>query len=136
VTVLMLNKRHLREISEHSQASFPVEACGILVGRRGYREKKVVERVCPAKNILASTSRYEIDPEELIKVLDEAERESKEVLGFYHSHPHWPAYPSEVDRSSAFYPDYSYLIYSNLENEARSYVWDGERFKPEKIKIV
>ena len=135
MTLLILSKKHLGEISEHSRASFPVEACGILVGRRGHREK-IVERVCPAKNILASTSRYEIDPEELIKVFGEAEGESKEVLGFYHSHPHWPAYVSEIDRSSAFYPDYSYLIYSNLENEARSYVWDGGRFKPERIKIV
>lgn len=135
MNVLILNKQHLRGISEHSRMSFPVEACGMLVGKRGHR-KKIVERVCPTKNILASASRYEIDPQELVKVFDEAERESKEVLGFYHSHPHWPAHASKTDRSSAFYPNYSYLIYSNLEDEARSYVWNGRRFKPERIKIV
>jgi len=132
---LVLRKRDLKEISEHSRSSFPVEACGILVGRKE-DDEKIVERVYRARNILASPSRYQIDPEELWKVFDETERESKEVIGFYHSHPHWSACVSEIDRSLAFYPNCSYVVYSNLNDEARSYLWNGKEFEEERVKIV
>jgi len=133
--VLVLRKHDLKEIVEHSRGSFPVEACGILVGRKE-DDEKIVERVYRARNVLASQSRYQIDPEELWKVFDETERESKEVIGFYHSHPHWSASVSEIDRSLAFYPGCSYLVYSNSSDEERSYLWNGEEFEEERVKIV
>jgi len=71
--VLVLSKRDLKEIAEHSRSSFPVEACGILFGR-GENDEKIVERVYRARNVLASQSRYQIDPEELWKVFDETDR--------------------------------------------------------------
>jgi len=132
---LVLRKRDLKEISEHSRSSFPVEACGILVGRKE-DDEKIVERVYRARNILASPSRYQIDPEELWKVFDETERESKEVIGFYHSHPQWSACVSEIDRSLAFYPNCSYVVYSNSNDEAKSYLWNGKEFEEERVKIV
>jgi len=133
--VLVLREHNLKEIAEHSRSSFPVEACGILVGRKE-NDEKIVEKVYRARNILASQSRYQIDPEELWKVFDETERESKEVIGFYHSHPHWSASVSEIDRSLAFYPNCSYVVYSNSNDEAKSYLWNGEEFEEERVKIV
>jgi len=133
--VLVLEKQHLKEIAEHSKNSFPIEACGILVGRKE-NDEKIVEKVYRAKNALASQSSYEIDPEELWKVFDETEKESKEVIGFYHSHPHWPAHVSEIDKSSAFYPNCSYVVYSNLDDETKSYLWNGNEFEDEKVKVV
>ena len=85
-------------------ASFPNEACGILIGERtavGWRVVEIVE----ALNISQKdpTRFFEIDP----KALFEAHRSvraaevTREVIGYFHSHPHSTAVPSAFDRSQA-----------------------------------
>jgi proteasome lid subunit RPN8/RPN11 len=132
--VLILNKRRLDEIIKHSEELFPIEACGILVGRKE-KGKKKVEEIHRTRNILNSVSRYQIHPEDQLKIFDEAERKSLEVIGFYHTHPFWSATVSSVDRDKATYPYMSYVIYSNLEKEVRSFIWDGKTFLQEKVDL-
>lgn len=133
--VLVLGRRELDGVVSHCRELSPVEACGVLVGEVRVRAR-LVRRVFKTRNVLGSSSAYQIDPEELLRVFLEAEAESMEVLGFYHSHPFSSARPSEVDRSSAYYPGYSYLICSILLNELKSYVWRGDRFVPEALRVV
>jgi proteasome lid subunit RPN8/RPN11 len=54
-------------------------------------------------------------PEEQFRVFQEIERGGFELSAFYHSHPHSPAYPSQRDVDSAFYPDSLILIISLME---------------------
>ena len=45
--------------------------------------------------------RYQIAPEDLIRIQREAREAGLEILGYYHSHPDHPARPSETDRRVA-----------------------------------
>jgi len=133
--VLVLGRQERRELVDHCIASSPVEACGILVGVIQGRIR-LVRRVFKTRNVLGSSSAYQIDAEEQFQIFLQAERDAMEVLGFYHSHPFWQAKPSGVDVSSAHYPGCSYLIYSVPDDELRSYIWKGDRFVSESVRIV
>jgi proteasome lid subunit RPN8/RPN11 len=127
-----LKKKHRENIARHARDKAPVEACGILVGRR-VEGVRVVERVVRARNVLASPYRYEIDPDELYRVFTRTDEAGEEVVGFYHSHPYSDASFSGLDRSSAHYTNCSYLIYSNLTGTLRSFLWDGEE---EEVQVI
>jgi proteasome lid subunit RPN8/RPN11 len=55
--------------------------------------------------------RFKIEPEDVMRAEKAARAQSRDVLGFYHSHPGHPARPSEYDRDNAV-PFYSYIIVS------------------------
>lgn len=117
---LNISDRHVERISLHSRESYPVEACGILIGTVTDDERTVIE-VWPARNELSSESSYEIHPETLFRAFTYAEQNKLEVVGFYHSHPFWSAEASEIDRARANYPGLSYLIYSVPNGEMKSF---------------
>ena len=129
-----MRKLNLDEIVSNSLQVYPKEACGVLAGR--INNVKVVEVVFKAKNILGSDVRYEIGPEEQLKIFQEIEKRGLEVVGFYHSHPYWEAMPSATDSSLAFYKNLSYAIYSIMTRTLASFLWDGQYFIPEQIIIV
>lgn len=131
----MIKKADLEKIVLHAAKGFPNEVCGILTGRRR-GNAKLVEEVHEVTNVLNSPFRYEMDPEEQLKVFEEAEAKSLEVLGFYHSHPYSDAAPSAVDSSLASYRGLSYVIYSIPTKSVASFVWNGESFEAEEIKVV
>ncbi|MBS7656233.1 M67 family metallopeptidase [Candidatus Bathyarchaeota archaeon] len=125
----------MKKIVSHAVKEFPNEACGIMVGKK-IEDEKFIKKVYDVKNKLNSPFRYEMDPEEQLKIFQEAEKESLDVLGFYHSHPYSDAVPSEIDRSLAFYEGFSYVIYSIPSKTLASFIWDGKKFSLEKIKVI
>jgi proteasome lid subunit RPN8/RPN11 len=131
---LVLTRTHSREIITHSKETYPIEACGLLIGMKQLAKKSVSE-VRKAPNVLNSTSRYEVSPEAELQVFLDAERMGLEVVGVYHSHPYWTATPSSVDARLASFRDASYVIYSVPEDVIGSYVWNGTTFEPEEIEI-
>jgi len=133
--LLVITKDNLKKIVSHAMREFPNEACGIIAGRK-VKDEKFVEKVYEVKNRAKSPFRYEMDPEEQLKVFQEVEKSSLEVLGFYHSHPHSNAVPSEMDKSLAFYEGFSYVIYSIPLKTFASFTWDGKNFNFEKIKVI
>jgi len=77
--------------------AFPLEACGLLLGRGGR-----IERVQPARNLHPTPqSHFEIDPQALIDAHRAAREGGPEVLGYYHSHPTGATQPSATDRAVA-----------------------------------
>ena len=72
--------------------------------------------VAPARNIAEKPTRFLIDPQDHIDAIRVARQRGLDVLGFYHSHPHSPAVPSETDRAEASYPDDLYMIVSLKED--------------------
>jgi len=54
--------------------------------------------------MLKSPHRYKISPEELLTIVNNAEENAFEILGFYHSHPFRESFlePSEIDKAEAF----------------------------------
>ena len=69
-----------------------------------------IDEAVPARNIAASPTRFLIDPRNHIDARRAARGRGLEVLGFYHSHPRSPAWPSPADVAEAAYPDAVYLI--------------------------
>lgn len=123
--VLRIQRILLNQVIHHARIAAPVEACGVLVGKRA-NEVKIVENVVKARNVLVSSVRYAIDPEELFCIFTQTERSGQMVVGFYHSHPSSNADFSQFDRSSAHYSNCSYLVYSNKTGRCKSFLWNGE----------
>ena len=112
VSEFRIRQDALDVIVAHARAEAPAECCGMLVGRDAS-----IDEAVRAKNIAASPTRFLVDPKDHIDAMRAARRRGLEVLGFYHSHPHSPAWPSPTDVTEAAYPDSVYLIVS-LEGAA------------------
>jgi proteasome lid subunit RPN8/RPN11 len=83
---------------EHARHGYPFEVCGVLLG-----EGSRVAAIVPVVNRETESPRvrYQIAPEDLIRVQREGRERGEEILGYYHSHPDHPARPSETDRRIA-----------------------------------
>ena len=92
----------MEQILGHARSGYPFEVCGVLLGRNGDGARRV-DRVIPAVNRERDSPRvrYEIAPEDLVRIQREARDDGREILGYYHSHPDHPARPSETDRRIA-----------------------------------
>ncbi|MEX2275321.1 MAG: M67 family metallopeptidase [Actinomycetota bacterium] len=101
-----------KEMVEHGLRGFPNEACGLVAGTTDATEKFYA-----LSNLDASPVSYRLDPTEQLRVFDEMDEHGWELQGIFHTHTHSEAYPSETDRSLAFYPDARYLIMSLSDRE-------------------
>ncbi|HEY3381563.1 MAG TPA: M67 family metallopeptidase [Vicinamibacterales bacterium] len=95
----------LDAIVAHARSEAPRECCGLLLGTGRH-----VERTFPARNELASPTRYQIQPEDHFAAIREARDSGVAVIGAYHSHPRSAASPSATDLEGASYPEFVYLI--------------------------
>jgi len=107
--VITLSRTLLDEIREHGRETYPDECVGALLGRKG--EPACVLAVERMENIRTEERRrrYEISPQDYLRVEALASEKSLALLGFYHSHPDHPAAPSAYDREHAF-PFFHYLV--------------------------
>ena len=94
----------------HARAEIPNECCGILAGTKGK-----VTRLYRAINAKKSPFRYNIDPNDQLRIHEEIEKHGWDFLGIYHSHTHTEAYPSAVDIKLALWPDSIYFIISLMD---------------------
>ena len=90
--MLRMEKAHADQMVAHSLEEDPNECCGILTGT-----DDVVSKVHRITNTARSPFRYLMDPQEQLNVMLESERSGHDILAFYHSHTHSPAYPSPTD---------------------------------------
>ena len=102
------------EIIAHALEADPEECCGILLGSDG-----VVAGSRRVANVHDErTTRYTMDPLELVHAEREAEKRGEEFVAFYHSHPHGQARPSETDIDNAVESEWTgpyYVIVSLVE---------------------
>ena len=80
-----------------------------------------MEKVRRMTNTAASPYRYDMDPSELMRILDhEYEDSGSELVAIYHSHTHSQAYPSDTDvrlAPTSFFPDAFYILVSLLDKD-------------------
>ena len=95
----------LEAVSDHAMRDAPRECCGVLIG-----SGETVTEIAAAQNIAEGPTRFLINPQDHLDAIRRARQRGLQVLGFYHSHPHSSAVPSETDRAEANYPDHLYLI--------------------------
>jgi proteasome lid subunit RPN8/RPN11 len=105
-------------IVAHAVAGLPNEACGLIIGDRPAAEGGRALRWVASANLAASPYRYEIDPEDLLRLTIELDDADQVIWAIVHSHVASPARPSPTDVRQSFYPDALYLIVSLREEEA------------------
>ena len=90
----------LDKVLAHARAGYPYEVCGVLLGSPASSR---VEQVVPVANRETESPavRYQIAPEDQLRIQRDGLARGQEVLGYYHSHPDHPARPSETDRRIA-----------------------------------
>ncbi|HVA25090.1 MAG TPA: M67 family metallopeptidase [Chloroflexota bacterium] len=110
--MLTLGPALVQEMFAHATSELPNEACGILAGENGQ-----AIRFFPAANAEHSPTRYVVDPQDQLRILNELYTSGWDLLGIFHSHTHTQAYPSSTDVSlAANWPEAYYLI-ASLQNE-------------------
>ncbi|MBM3482381.1 MAG: M67 family metallopeptidase [Alphaproteobacteria bacterium] len=121
LSTLVLTPHQLAAIVGHAEASYPEEACGLIVGRvtRGVAKAGRIE---PSDNVAAERrrDRFEVDPVVRFKVERALRGTDEAIIGHYHSHPDHPALPSSTDLASAFEPEFAWVIVSVQKGEARA----------------
>ena len=118
--MLKIRASVLREIYDHTEASYPHECCGVMVGTLAGDNRTVhTFRKCKNLNTERARDRYEMDPLDMLRAEREFENSEWDIIGIYHSHPDHPSRPSQTDTDKAF-PHYSYVIVSVQKGKVAS----------------
>jgi proteasome lid subunit RPN8/RPN11 len=101
------------ELQTHGEETYPHECCGVLLGK-SEGGVNAVEAAVRAGNtrIDSAHNRYNIAPQELIKIQRQGRERGWDIVGFYHSHPDHPAQWSQTDFAEAHWLGCSYVITS------------------------
>jgi len=138
--MMKVTDHQLKQIYAHAQETYPHECFGFLVGT--YDVGGLVHRAVRGTNLNTERAdRFEMDPKEFVWIEKQADKEGLTVIGFYHSHPDWPAIPSQTDITWAWEGSY-YLIVSVHEGRPfNTGVWslaevEPKRFIQESLEIL
>ena len=103
---LIISRAHQQEMQDYVERHAPLEACGLLAGKKMH-----VEKVIFVSNQAASPTRFIMDPYEQLKAFDWIEANALELLAIFHSHPAGPETVSATDIAEAAY-EVVHLIWS------------------------
>jgi proteasome lid subunit RPN8/RPN11 len=82
-------------LRSNAEMVWPLEACGLLLGIIKGKKGEVKEvKIVP--NVDKSSVRFQVEPETLYKIYNEASAKSMDIIGIFHSHPA-PPLPSGID---------------------------------------
>ena len=94
---LPISRKLFRKIIDIADDAYPLECCGLLLGRAG---RITVAREC--RNVhVAPATHFEIDPQTLIDAHKTERGGGLRLMGYFHSHPTGDPRPSETDRAMA-----------------------------------
>jgi proteasome lid subunit RPN8/RPN11 len=135
----------------HGEETYPNECCGVLLGKNlpgegdGAAAVNHVQQTVRAGNTRTDSAhnRYNIAPQELVKIQRQARGLGLDIVGFYHSHPDHPAQWSPTDFAEAHWLGCSYIITSVEQGKAaltNSFLLSGtseddKKFEDEAIQI-
>ncbi|MGD0443728.1 MAG: M67 family metallopeptidase [Edaphobacter sp.] len=138
-------------LRKHGEETYPHECCGVLLGKNfassgdGAEATNDVRQIVRAGNTRTDSAhnRYNIAPQELVKIQRQARALGLDIVGFYHSHPDHPAQWSKTDFAEAHWLGCSYIITSVEQGKAattNSFLLagteeDNKRFEDEPIEI-
>ncbi len=122
ISELKISRRDIEIIQAELEANKPYEACGVLIGTIN-GSTALVEKALPVTNSKRTRRSFELDPKEHYNAWNEAEKNDKEIVGIYHTHPVSSAIPSLWDRETMENDPSVWLIAG--ADGMRAYVWDG-----------
>jgi len=118
--MLKLTEQVHDTIRRHGEETYPHECCGVLLGRSEDGVNEVEEAVRAGNTRTDSAhNRYQIAPQELVKIQRLGRERGLDIVGFYHSHPDHPAQWSMTDFAEAHWLGCSYVITAVEKGAAR-----------------
>lgn len=129
---LTVSRKDWQEMLEYVQQQTPLEACGLLAGKRDR-----VEKVIPVRNQAQSAARFVMDPYEQLQAFDWIESNGLDLLGIFHSHPAGPEIVSTTDIEEAAY-EAVHLVWSPAQSgwQARGFWIENGRATEVPLQIV
>lgn len=112
---LTLSTALAEQLLAHARAELPNEACGLLSGDLASGRAVAFH---PARNAEASPLRYNVHPDDLVRMIFEIDDRGEDLVAIFHSHTHTPAVPSATDHRTAQYPDAFYLLATLTDPDA------------------
>ena len=111
--MLTLSLAEYETLRAHGEETYPQECCGVLLGNAAPEGNRVLQTVRAGNTRTDSAhNRYNIAPEELVRIQRQARGLGFDIVGFYHSHPDHPAQWSKTDFAEAHWMGCSYVITS------------------------
>jgi proteasome lid subunit RPN8/RPN11 len=142
--MLRLQYAEYEAIRVHGEQTYPHECCGVLLGKLSTECNEVLQTVRAGNTRTDSAhNRYQIAPQELIRIQRQARGQGLDIVGFYHSHPDHPAQWSPTDLAEAHWLGCSYVItrvalgHAEVTNSflLRGSGEEDKRFEDEAIEI-
>lgn len=129
---LTLTKKQHKKMVAHVDATFPLEACGLLAGKNAK-----VESVFEVTNQAQSPVRYVMDPIEQLNAFEWIESNGQDLIGIFHSHPTGPETVSPTDIAEAAYA-VVYIILARVENKwnTRGFWIENGEFREVTLQII
>ncbi len=103
------------QLLAHARSELPNEACGLLGGDLASGSATAFH---PARNAEASPLRYNVHPDDLVRIVFAIEDAGQDLVAIFHSHTRSPAVPSATDRRTAQYPDAYYVLATLADPDA------------------
>ncbi len=129
---LWLKPALAQAIVEHAKRDIPNECCGVIIGV-GIEGQEVVA----IPNIASQQDQhYRMDDQSLSEIFFRAQRENREIIGFYHSHPNGDPIPSQTDIHLAAYPNTAYVIVGLQGSEAQLAAWSIKSHEVKRVEMV
>ncbi|MFN8126432.1 MAG: M67 family metallopeptidase [Candidatus Nanopelagicales bacterium] len=110
--MLRISREIADQIIDHARRDHPEEACGVVAGPIGSDRP---ERFVPMANAALSTTFYEFDSLDLLRLYRDMDSRGEEPVVIYHSHTATEAYPSRTDVSYASEPHAHYVLVSTKD---------------------
>ena len=110
VPTVRLDPEAASTIARAAEASYPNEACGVLVGHPEEGGWRVTAAVPGANVHPEPRRRFEVDPRLVFDWMRKLRGGPNSLIGHFHSHPDGPAEPSSTDRDSAYDRNAIWLI--------------------------
>ena len=135
---LKIKRLDFESIKNRALKKFPLECCGLLIGKAAMKTFDVSE-VVPAENVYESEVSFEADAELVYRAITAAETKGLELIGIYHSHPNMRAYISAIDAEMMeLWPNVAWLVLGVSKkniNEEKAFMLKNGKIVELEIKI-
>ncbi len=128
----------VNELKEYAEKTLPIESCALLLGPVPPSTSRQVEtsELIFTSNVSSNpTVRFEIPPEELLKVYNHADATNQAIVGVFHSHPA-PPYPSSTDINNMKINPCVWVICGGPENEIKAYQFRDQHIYSVVLRIT
>ena len=118
--MIRISEEDYAALRAHGEETYPHECCGVLLGKNESGAGNRVSLIVRAGNTRTDSAhnRYNIAPQELVRIQRQARGLGFDIVGFYHSHPDHPAQWSQTDFAEAHWMGCSYVITSIEKGKA------------------